>query len=143
MMRPFSLRWLIPFALVALLLSACGGSTDAATDTTLAATTTESETTTTTAATTTAAPTTTTVAEPAVTLPGPGEPWDLVVIGNEYDFGESFLESYADSASEVLGVDVNATYAGVLESTAWEIVDVLRGDAYPDIGALFEEPKSS
>ena len=50
MMRPLALRWLITLALVVLLLSACGDSTDAATDTTLTAATT------TTAATTAAVP---------------------------------------------------------------------------------------
>jgi hypothetical protein len=36
MMRPLSLRWLIPFALVVLLLPACSGSGEEAADTTLA-----------------------------------------------------------------------------------------------------------
>ena len=53
MMRPLSSRWLIPFALVVLLLPACSDSDDGATDSTVATTTTE-------AVTSTAAPTTTT-----------------------------------------------------------------------------------
>jgi C-terminal peptidase prc len=59
MMRPPSLRWLIPFALVVLLLASCGNSSDESSDTTVAPTTTEATTTTTVAPTTTAAPTTT------------------------------------------------------------------------------------
>ena len=62
MMRPFTLRWLIPFALVVLLLPGCGDSSDEATDTTLAPTTTTA------VPTTTAAPTTTTVDTAAATL---------------------------------------------------------------------------
>jgi hypothetical protein len=50
-MRPFSLRWLIPFALVVLLLPSCSDTADDSADTTLAPATTT---------TTTAAPTTTT-----------------------------------------------------------------------------------
>jgi hypothetical protein len=65
MMRPLSVRWLIPFALVVLLVPACSDSADEAADTTLAPTTTEATTTTTT---TTAAPTTTTVDTTAATL---------------------------------------------------------------------------
>ncbi len=68
MMRPLSLRWLIPFTLVVLLLAACSDSSGEATDTTLApTTTTAAATTTTTAPTTTAAPTTTTTAPPTTT----------------------------------------------------------------------------
>jgi hypothetical protein len=57
MMRPFSLRWLVPLALVLLLLPACSDSGDGAADTTLAPTTTIEAATTTTidAATTTQA----------------------------------------------------------------------------------------
>jgi hypothetical protein len=57
-MRPFSLRWLIPFALVALLLPACSDDAGDSPGATLASSTTTSDTTTTTAASTT----TTTVA---------------------------------------------------------------------------------
>jgi hypothetical protein len=76
MMRPFSLRWLIPFSLVVLLLPACSDDAGDSPGTTLAPTTAASETTTTAASentttaasentTTTAPPTTTTV--PATT----------------------------------------------------------------------------
>jgi hypothetical protein len=69
MVRPLSVRWLIPFALVVLLVPACSDSTDEAADTTHApTTTTEVATTTTTAPTTTAAPTTTIVDTTAATL---------------------------------------------------------------------------
>ena len=61
-MRPFNLRFLIPFTLVVLLLAACGDTADDTADTTLASTTTTVETTTTLPPTTTVAPTTTTVA---------------------------------------------------------------------------------
>lgn len=47
-MRPFTLRFLIPFTLVMLLLAACGESADDAADTTIASATTAAETTTTT-----------------------------------------------------------------------------------------------
>jgi hypothetical protein len=60
MMRPFSLRWLVPLALVVLLLPACSDSGDEATDTTVAPTATA-------AATTTEAPTTTIEATTAPT----------------------------------------------------------------------------
>jgi hypothetical protein len=59
MLRPFSLRWLVPFALVVLLVPACSDSTDEAADTTLAPTTTTEV-----AATTTKAPTTSTATAP-------------------------------------------------------------------------------
>jgi hypothetical protein len=62
MVRPLSVRWLIPFALVVLLVPACSDSTDEAADTTHAPTTT------TTAPTATAAPTTTIVDTTAATL---------------------------------------------------------------------------
>jgi hypothetical protein len=62
MVRPLSVRWLIPFALVVLLVPACSDSTDEAADTTHAPTTT------TMAPTTTAAPTTTIVDTTAATL---------------------------------------------------------------------------
>jgi hypothetical protein len=69
MVRPLSVRWLIPFALVVLLVPACSDSTDEAADTTHApTTTTEVVTTTTTAPTTTAAPTTTIVDTTAATF---------------------------------------------------------------------------
>jgi hypothetical protein len=67
-MQWFTLRFLIPFTLVVLLLASCGDTDDAAADTTLAATTTTAAATTitveatTTSATTTQPPTTTTVA---------------------------------------------------------------------------------
>jgi hypothetical protein len=57
MMRPFSLRRLIPFTLVVLLLAACSDSGDEAADAILAPTTTAAATTTTPAPTTTAAAT--------------------------------------------------------------------------------------
>jgi hypothetical protein len=63
MMRPLSLRRLIPFILIVLLLPACGDSADDAADTTLAPTTT------TLPPTTTAAPTTTAVASTTVSEP--------------------------------------------------------------------------
>jgi hypothetical protein len=61
-MQPFTLRWLIPFTLIMLLLAACGDTDDAAADTTLAAATTITveATTTITSATTTQPPATTT-----------------------------------------------------------------------------------
>lgn len=143
MVLPRSLR---RFVLVVLLLASCGDSSDESADTTVVTTTTGATTTTTTEAATTTTleattteAATTTVVESAVAFPGPGEPWDMVVIGNPRDFGEEFLEMYADSASEVLGVDVNATYAGESVETAWAILRLLRGDAYPDIGGIVRE----
>ena len=73
-MQPFTLRWLIPFTLVVLLLAACGDTADDGADTTLARTTTTTAVNTattstrpaTTEATTTTEPTTTT-AEPTTT----------------------------------------------------------------------------
>jgi hypothetical protein len=74
MMQPFSLRCLIPFVLVVLLLPACSDSADEVADTTVAPTTTTVAPTTTTAApttttTTTVAPTTT-EAPPATGVDG-------------------------------------------------------------------------
>jgi hypothetical protein len=70
MMRPFSLRWLIPFSLVVLLLPACSNDAGDSPGTTLAPTTVASETTTTTSplTTTTVAATTTTVAATTTTV---------------------------------------------------------------------------
>ncbi len=75
-MQPFTLRWLIPFTLVVMLLAACGDTADDSADTTLAATTTTvSETTSTTAPPTTLAETTTTTV-PATTTIEVGDPCD-------------------------------------------------------------------
>lgn len=140
-MRSRYLPRFVPVVLVVLLLAACGDSADEAADTTVAATTSEA-TTTTAAVTTTVAPTTTTVAVtttealPVVEVPGPGEPWDMLVLSSIYDLGEEFLATYEAEAEATLGVDVNAVFAGNPNASAWELLQVLRGDAYPPLDDL-------
>jgi len=62
MLRPLSLRWMVPLTLVVLSLPACSDTADDSADTTLASTTTTVE-----ATTTTEAPTTTTTKAPTTT----------------------------------------------------------------------------
>jgi len=111
-MRPLSARWLIPVVFAAVLLSACGEASDETADTTLApATTTAAATTPTIAPTTTVAPvttTTTTIAVEMVTLPGPGEPWDLLFFGQEDLFTRQLPDEYAAVAADELGVEVRS-----------------------------------
>jgi hypothetical protein len=78
-MQPFSPRWLIPVALVVLLLPSCGDTGDDSADTTLSPTTTEAVTTTTSAAapSTTAAPATTTAGPTKMLANGDFETGDL------------------------------------------------------------------
>ncbi len=142
MMRPLSLRWLVPLALVVLLLPACSDSGDEAADTTLAPTSTTEAMTTTAAPTTTVpatTPTSTTLAESSVALPGPGEAWDMLVFSVEYVFGEEFLAMYEQEAEAALGVEVNAAYAAGIDETAWKILQHLRDEAYPPLGDLVRE----
>lgn len=62
------------------------------------------------------------------------------MIGTENDFGYAFLELYAERASEVLGVDVNAAYApSEMEADAWQIWGQLRGDVYPETDGMVRE----
>jgi len=137
MVRPLSVRWLVPFALVVLLLPACGDSADEAADTTLAPTTTAAAVTTTTIApATTVAPatTTTTVAEEMVTLPGPGEPWDLLFFGQEDIFTRQLPEEYAALATDELGVEVRPVQPpGFDYIWAAIMLPKLQGAAYPPV----------
>jgi hypothetical protein len=84
-MRPLSVRWLIPFALVVLLPAACSDSGDEAADTTLAPTTTAA------AATTTAAPTTTAGATQSVIPPEVEQTLDEYIAAWEANDGDAFL----------------------------------------------------
>jgi hypothetical protein len=85
MMRPFSLRWLIPFTLVVLLLAACSDSGDEAADAILAPTTTAA------ATTTTPAPTTTAAATQSVIPPDVEQTIDDYVASWEASDGDAFL----------------------------------------------------
>ncbi len=138
MMRPYPLRRLIPFVLVVLVLAACSDSTEEAAGTTFAPTTTEAVATTTAVSTTTPAATTT-IAETKVAPPGPGEAWDMLVLSHFYDLGEEFLATYQREAEAALGIEVNAAYAGDFDLTAWRLLNVLRGDAYPPLDDLVRE----
>ena len=120
-MRPRELLLLwVPVAISLLLIAGCasGGEEEAATTVADPATT------------------DTTATMPSVALPEPGEPWDLLVISHALDLGDQFLEMYTQRAEEALGVEVNAQYSGGLDQFAWEILGMLRNEAYPGIGDL-------
>lgn len=135
-MRPLSFRWLATCALLVILLPACGGSGDEVADATLAPTTTAAATTTT-APTATAAPATTTattVTEDVVTLPDPGEPWDLLFFGQEDVFTRQLAEKYAALASDELGVEVRPVQPPGFDYV-WAAIMLprLQGAAYPPL----------
>ena len=141
-MRPSSLRWLIPFALVVLLLAACSDSDDEAGATTVAPTTTQAVTTTTAAVTTTtAAPTTLSATPLRLTFDGEDCTYDGPV-----DFGAGPVElSFTNLSEELTWIAFNRhtgdqtiqdaiDHFGAAPSStpcpSWK-VDVVRTGVYP------------
>lgn len=110
-MQPFTLRWLIPFTLVVLLLAACGDTADDSADSTLAPTTTTTTTTTEPTATTTTTTQAETTTTPADEPPILGDASLIYVpMGNSLTFtpydGTSFIGRYTTMLREDFGIGV-------------------------------------
>ena len=130
----------IVVALTAITIGACTQSEDSATNET---TTTESVVTTTTQPPTTTAPATTTIVQetttteavPAVEVPGPGEPWDLLFIRNSIYLSEKVPELYAQLAEDALGIEIRLLDAGGLDPRyAWQVLAQLQNESHPPLG---------
>jgi lysophospholipase L1-like esterase len=127
MMRPFSLRWLIPFVLVVLLLPACSDTADDSADTTLAPTTTTT--------TTTAAPTTTTN-EPTTTAPtttaattSDEESLNMVVLGDSVvSYTPTLTDAYATYLEEAFGIPVYVRFHTTFGSSPSALLNKLRNN---------------
>jgi hypothetical protein len=95
-------------------------------------------TTTTAAPTTAAAPATT---EAGVTLPEPGEPWDLLVLSAMlYQFDPPVTaEWYRRRAEEMLGVEVRMPDTRSTGREAYYMLGHIRGERYPSVAEMVRE----
>lgn len=132
-MRRFALRWVALLACCVLLLPACGDSGDDTAEATITPTTE--------APPTTAVPTSIAQSStpPTVTagagLPGPGEPWDVLFIGNDHALTRLPGELYAGHAAEVLDAEVRLFEPPGFDHVYTAMfVDQLKGDRYPPLG---------
>lgn len=99
-------------------------------------TTTQSALTTVTPATTTPLTSAAVTAAPAVSgveLPGPGEPWDVLIIAHGRRLGEAFPQMYVERAEQQLGVQVNLHYNEGIHGYAPTVLRHMGGGGYPDL----------
>ena len=113
---------LITIVLALLLGAGCSGAGDSADDLRTESTTT--------------ATTATTEATPAIDMPGPGEPWDLLFIRQSWYHSDLVPQLYAELAAEALGVEIRLHDVPHDPRDASLVLAELRGVAHPPLGDL-------
>lgn len=74
---------------------------------------------------------------PAVELPAPGEPWDLLYLSSSYGWGVA--DPYGEHASEALGVPINVHDHSIGGLTAVEALAHIQDDRYPPLADLVRD----